>query len=82
MLKGHFPALKCLPSDQNIQDTYCLIEALLTLYNICIDLSDEAQAIPVFDPSSCDEHQVSGQREDVNLPVDMGPEDDNEGCPD
>ncbi|KAH7881983.1 hypothetical protein F5I97DRAFT_1817831, partial [Phlebopus sp. FC_14] len=48
MLKGHFPSLKDLLPEQDIQHTYHLIEALFMLHNLCIDLSDQPKRIPFF----------------------------------
>lgn len=54
-LKGRFPSLKDLPPEQNIQDTYRLMQALFALQNLCIDLGDCPEQIPFFDPSNPDQ---------------------------
>jgi hypothetical protein len=53
-LKGRFPSLKDLPPEQNIQDSYRLMQALFTLQNLCIDLGDHPEQIPLFDPHDPD----------------------------
>ncbi|KAG2066576.1 hypothetical protein BDR04DRAFT_970675, partial [Suillus decipiens] len=49
MLKGRFPSLRDLPPEQDIHDTYCTVEALLVLHNLCIDLGHCQELIPFFD---------------------------------
>ncbi|KAF8836147.1 hypothetical protein BDN67DRAFT_911697, partial [Paxillus ammoniavirescens] len=46
LLKGRFPALKDLPPEIDIQNTYRLVHALMVMHNICIDLEDHPEDIP------------------------------------
>jgi hypothetical protein len=48
LLKGRFPALKDLPPENNIQNTYRLVHALMVMHNLCIDLEDHPEDIPDF----------------------------------
>jgi hypothetical protein len=60
MLKGRFPSLKDLPPEQDIRDTYRVVEALFTLHNMCIDLGDTPESIPLFDSSDPDADENFG----------------------
>ncbi|KAG2046766.1 hypothetical protein BDR06DRAFT_898589, partial [Suillus hirtellus] len=66
-LKGCFPSLKDLPPEQNIQDSYHLMQALFALQNLCIDLGYHLEQIPSFDPSDPDRNDSDeGAPHDVN----------------
>ena len=45
-----------MPPEQNIQDTYRLVQALIAIHNLCIDLGDCPEQIPLFDPGNMDRH--------------------------
>ncbi|KAF8835018.1 hypothetical protein BDN67DRAFT_876144, partial [Paxillus ammoniavirescens] len=83
LLKGHFPALKDLPLERNMQDMYRLMEALITLHNICIALGDAPEHIPFFDPTDpdadTDEDDIEGGN--VELPFYWVEEDNNGARP-
>lgn len=68
MLKGRFPALKDLPPEQDIQDTYRLMEALLALHNICIDFEDLPERIPFYDPA---DHDNGTAEDDEGLDISL-----------
>jgi hypothetical protein len=67
MLKGRFPSLKDLPPEQDIRDTYRVVEALLTLHNMCIDLGDTPELIPLFDNSDSDCNNSEDDVADVDV---------------
>ncbi|KAG2112052.1 uncharacterized protein F5147DRAFT_554294, partial [Suillus discolor] len=54
MMESHFPSLKDLLPEHDIHDTYCVVETLLTLYNLCINLGDYPEYIPFFDNTDPD----------------------------
>lgn len=54
LLKGQFPSLKLFGTTHDIKDTYRAVEALMVVHNLCIDLGDEPEDIPHFDPSDLD----------------------------
>lgn len=67
ILKGRFPSLKDLPPEQDIRDTYRVVEALLTLHNMCIDLGDAPDLIPLFDNSDPDRDDSEDDMADVDV---------------
>ncbi|KIJ04953.1 hypothetical protein PAXINDRAFT_51345, partial [Paxillus involutus ATCC 200175] len=46
LLKGHFPTLKNLPLEIDIQNTYHLVHALMVMHNLCIGSEDHLEDIP------------------------------------
>lgn len=70
LLKGRFPSLKDLPPEQDIRDTYRVVEALFALHNMCIDLGDSPKLIPLFDNSDPDrDHDDPGDAVDADVDV-------------
>jgi hypothetical protein len=60
MLKGRFPALKCLSPAENMKETYRDVASLMIIHNICIDLGDHPEDILEYAPTdpSVEEPQV------------------------
>ena len=50
MLKRCFPVLKELGTSDNIENAYRIVKSLMTLHNLCIDLSNHPEDICDFDP--------------------------------
>lgn len=48
ILKGRFLSLRVMGPHDNIQDIYCVIEALLILHNFCIEHDDHPEQIYDF----------------------------------
>jgi hypothetical protein len=67
LLKGRFPCLRDLPPEQDIRDTYRVVEALFALHNMCIDLGDVPELIPLFDSSDPDHDDTEDDRADVDI---------------
>jgi hypothetical protein len=65
MLKGRFLSLRDLPLEQDIHDTYCTVEALFVLHNLCIDKGDCPEYIPFFDSRDpdCDDKNDDGKND-------------------
>ncbi|KIK19097.1 hypothetical protein PISMIDRAFT_108320, partial [Pisolithus microcarpus 441] len=72
--KGHFPSLKDMPPEQDICDTYHVVEVLVALHNLCIDLGDHLQCIPFFENHSTYEDD-NGDLDDVDVNGYRGAED-------
>lgn len=51
VLKGRFAALKEMGTHNDTQETYKVIEALMTVHNMCVDFGDHPQDIQGFDPA-------------------------------
>jgi len=67
MLKGRFLSLKDMPPEQDIRDTYRVVEALFTLHNLCIDLGDAPEFIPLFDGNNPDRDGSDDDVADVDI---------------
>lgn len=67
MVKGRFPSLKDLPPEHDIRDTYRVVEALLTLHNLCINFGDCPECIPFFDDSDPDRDEDDDVVNDVDV---------------
>lgn len=78
LLKERFPSLKGLGMHCDIQDTYWVIEALMTIHNMCIDFNNAPQYIPNFDttdmftnikPKTLEDLEIIGERVDGNSAI-------------
>ncbi|KAF9067501.1 hypothetical protein BDP27DRAFT_1422797 [Rhodocollybia butyracea] len=70
--------LSSIGTHHDIQDTYRVIEALMTIHNMCINFGDTPEYIPNFDtsdmftnitPKTLDEVEIVGERIDGNTAI-------------